>query len=121
MATIKHEITPANLTVDKSTVLGVGGAGSVYKGTLRVASGVRDVAVKELDDVGAAREDGEAPREYTLLRAAMTKCTHVCRPLGYCQKEGKTCLVLKLYSGSLFDHLQQLPGAPLPFHRLDCV
>jgi hypothetical protein len=109
MVATKHEITPANLKFDRNTILGSGGAGNVYKGSLRVTSGQRDVAVKVLDDAGP---DGP-PREYTLLRKAAEKCSHVCKPLGYCIKEKKTCLVLTLYDKSLLDYLQEQPGVLL--------
>lgn len=108
MATIKHQISPGNLTIDRAAVLGTGGAGSVYKGTLRRVNGLVDVAVKELD-VPPEQLTGH-PREYALLRKALEHCPYVCKPLGYCVKGKKTCLVLKLYERSLEAYLQEQPS-----------
>jgi hypothetical protein len=106
MASLKHEISPGNLTIEKDVVLGTGGSGNVYRGSVRFAKGDRVVAVKVLDDVVS---DG-APREYTMLRKASAKCHFVCKPLGYCIKNKSTCIVLKLYEKSLATHLLEQPG-----------
>ena len=111
MAGVKHEIAAGNLTIHKDAVLGSGGAGNVYKGSLRTVGGLKDVAVKELD-VKPDELAGQ-PHEYNLLRKALEKCQWVCRPLGYCVKDQKTCLVLKLYEKSLEVHLQEQRGACL--------
>jgi serine/threonine protein kinase len=157
MTTVKHEIAPGNLTVHRYIVLGYGGAGNVYKGSLRTVGGSKDVAVKELEvrpsclsqvqrclpeapesctvasmaiqctPIGGARLAHQRnatnllqvrpdsppgpPREYTLLRKALDKCQFVCRPLGYCVKDKKMCLVLKLYDKSLEAYLLEQPGA----------
>ena len=45
---------------------------------------------------------------------ASTRCHGVCRLLGLSEKEGMLCLVMKLYSSSLSQLAQQLPGNRLP-------
>lgn len=108
MAIIKHEISSGNLTIDRDVVLGQGGAGNVYRGTVRYASGNRTVAVKELDQESP---DGP-PYEYTMLRKASEQCPYVAKPIGYCVKAKKTCIVLKLYEKSLAAYLLEQKGTP---------
>lgn len=110
MSVTKHQLDPRNLVIDRQEVLGSGGAGNVFRGQLRYASGPKPVAVKELDVRPSDLGDSQ-PHEYRLLRSAAEKCSYVTKPLGYCVKDKKVCLVLRLYEKSLAQHAQEQPGA----------
>jgi len=103
----KTVIQPVDLVLHKGQVLGTGGSGQVYKGTLRDKSGKRTVAVKVLDGSPATKDP---PREFLLLKKALDKCPYVCRPLGYCVKNGQVCLVLHLYEKSLKKYIEERNG-----------
>jgi hypothetical protein len=100
----KQLIAPSDLVVHKEHVLGTGGSGQVYKGTLRDQAGKRTVAVKVLEQHGEAKGP---PHEYRLLRKALEKCPYVCRPLGYCVKDGMMCVVLHHYEKSLAQFIKE--------------
>lgn len=119
--TDKYAIPPGDLTLHKGQVLGTGGAGQVYKGTLRDKSGKRTVAVKVLEGTAVTEQP---PHEFLLLRKALEKCLYVCRPLGYCVKDGQVCMVLHLYEKSLKKYIEERGGVSsscLPFSALPSV
>lgn len=103
----KNLIQPGNLVLHKGQVLGTGGSGQVYKGTLRDKSGKRTVAVKVLERTDATEEP---PHEFILLKKALDRCPYVCRPLGYCLKDGQVCMVLHLYEKSLKKYIEERSG-----------
>lgn len=109
----KKEFDPSDLNVNEKQVLGRGGAGNVYKGTLVGARGPRAVAVKVLE---GDPKSGEAPEEFLLLEKALKGCKYVCKPLGYCMKDGKMCMVLHLYEKSLSKYIRERSGLPCHLH-----
>lgn len=102
-------LAPSDLQVIEEQVLGRGGAGNVYKGTLTGPRGPRAVAVKVLE---GEPKPGEPPLEYILLEKALKGCKFVCKPLGYCEKDGKMCMVLHLYEKSLTKYIRERAGEP---------
>jgi hypothetical protein len=103
-------LAPEDLEVIEEQVLGRGGAGNVYKGTLSGPKGPRAVAVKVLE---GDLKPGEPPQEFTLLEKALKGCKFVCKPLGYCEKGGKMCMVLHLYEKSLTKYIHERAGEHL--------
>lgn len=103
----KKLLAPSDLDVFEEQVLGRGGAGNVYKGTLGGPKGPRAVAVKVLE---GDPKPGEPPLEYILLEKALKGCKFVCEPLGYCEKDGKMCMVLHLYEKSLTKYIRERAG-----------
>jgi hypothetical protein len=104
----KKILSPSDLTINKQHVLGSGGAGNVYKGSLKGPNGRRAVAVKVLETTSSATDP---PQEYVLLEKALLGCPFVCHPLGYCRKDGETCMVLHLYEKSLSKYINERAGA----------
>lgn len=117
----KNLIQPGDVVLHKGQVLGTGGSGQVYKGTLRDKSGKRTVAVKVLERTTATEEP---PHEFILLKKALERCPYVCRPLGYCVKDGQVCMVLHLYEKSLKKYIEERSGAVVSHvfmpHRCTC-
>ncbi|XP_015622425.1 receptor-like serine/threonine-protein kinase ALE2 isoform X1 [Oryza sativa Japonica Group] len=107
------EIEKATNSFDDSTVLGEGGFGCVYQGTLE--DGTR-VAVKVLK-----RYDGQGEREFLAEVEMLGRLHHrnLVKLLGICVEENARCLVYELIpNGSVESHLHgvDLETAPLDWN-----
>lgn len=135
-------INPADLELE-ATVLGRGAWGVVRCGTLHG----HPVAVKMLPDATPEEEATALAREIRLMAVATAvrtvnelttarhqkmaltrvlayhaqRCTGVCRLLGTCVKDARTCVIMRRYERTLADMLSE-HGAALPVPRvLECA
>lgn len=110
-------LNPDDLVVYWESFLGEGGAGRVCKGRLtEVANGSqrsRDVAVKIIDGSCVGKTEKDVVEHEVRLLTALSKHHSVCSVVGHCVKDGRECVVLKLYAGNLADYIRAKPDGHL--------
>ncbi len=82
--------------------IGSGGQSEVFRGKLRVRGRCIDVAIKV---PRPAEESINFLKELKAVTLASLRCNRSCRIYGVSRKDGKLCLVMKLYERSLADVL----------------
>lgn len=93
---------------EPEVVLGEGSFGRVVFGTLRSYGREQSVAVKMLPIMTRAEKKSQFEREIKAHLAAQQRTDGVCKLLHTCEKAGKICLVMKLYSSSLADKITRV-------------
>lgn len=97
------DIRNATSDFSSSLIIGHGGFGNVYKGTVNSETGPITVAIKRLNPLS-----GQGAREFTTEIELLTKLRHLhlVSLIGYCDEAGEMILVYEFMShGTLRDHL----------------
>ena len=104
-------------TVELGEVIGRGGQGVVKAATITHADGKKSkAAVKLLAQGASERDQQKIGKEITIAMRAAEKCRGVCESYGQVMLEGCVGLVMKRYSCSLEQLLNENePRVPLPF------
>jgi eukaryotic-like serine/threonine-protein kinase len=111
----EQRISPERVHV--GTVLGRGAWGVVYKGTFDDGTRVVDVAIKMIDSPNPPEEVITGlESEIKILKAAAWKCQNTVKIYGTTMKEGRLCIVMKLYESSLTQVISSAPGGKLAHH-----
>jgi len=98
-------------------VLGRGAWGVVYKGTFDDGTRVVDVAIKMIDAPDPPEEVMRGlESEIEILKAAASKCLYTVKIYGTTIKDGRLCIVMKLYESSLAKVISLAPGGKLAPH-----
>jgi serine/threonine protein kinase len=88
--------------------LGKGTHGVVYKGRLQTATGIQDVAIKQLAPGATERETRQFVKEFKVALKASQHCQGAAKLYGcVLNEENALCLVMKLYSCSLNRYLEE--------------
>ena len=90
------------------------GIGEVWVGTLTEPSGIHRVAIKRYPSAFAEEELKVFRREVGVLFMAASRCHNVCKVYGTTVKDGKLCIVMRLYRESMAALLRRQPGGRLP-------
>eukprot|EP01051_Picozoa_sp_SAG22_P011009 SAG22_NODE_1026_length_5964_cov_7.098039_3_plen_291_part_00 len=104
-------IDPLALEIREDEALGSGSFGLVVAGTLRTAGRPQEVAVKLLPLLSRQEQRRQFDRELRAHLVAQQGADRVCRVLGTCEKGGRCCLVMKRYTRSLRDVLDECAAA----------
>jgi hypothetical protein len=103
---------PGGGRLDLGEVIGRGGFGVVHRAALRNPDGtVQPVAAKLLGPGATAREQEAFLVEIKKSVAVGARCTGVVVPIGAMRLDGRVCLLMELYEGSLADRLDAAGGA----------
>ena len=94
------------------------GIGEVWVGELSEPSGVHQVAVKRYPSAFAEEEYTMFRRETGVLFMAASRCHNVCKVYGTTVKEGKMCIVMKLYKESMAGMVRRQQGGKLPLSEV---
>ena len=111
------ELDAANLEL-KNLLNNESGIGEVWIGELKEPSGVHRVAVKKYPSAFAEEEYHMFRRETGVLFMAASRCHNVCKVYGTTVKEGKMCIVMKLYKESMAALVRRQPDGRLPIHEV---
>jgi len=110
-----YQIDPDALTLKHPLANGEGGIGEVWVGELMTDNGnLHDVAVKRYPSAFGPEEMKMFRRECGVLFLAAMRCHNVCKVYGTALKEGKLCIVMKLYKESMRGLLGRSEGHKLP-------
>ena len=112
------ELDPGCLTILSEEPLGNGSFGCVVAGLFTMHGRPRPVAVKTLPAMTRAEQRGQFARELKAHDVAQRSADRVCRLFGICDKDGRTCLVMKRYARSLADWLAAGPLAGAAVRRV---
>eukprot|EP00960_Hanusia_phi_P048418 758936-Hanusia_phi.AAC.1 len=107
------EIDPARVQLIDRLKTEDSGLGEIWLGELLEGSGRRKVAVKRYPSVWIEQEMDMFRRETEVLFLAAMRCHNVCKVYGTTIKDGKLCIVMRLYRQSLQDLIQQQPSRAL--------
>ena len=89
-------------------IVGRGSHGVVYKGRLRTATGIQDVAIKQLAPGATEREARHFVKEFQISLKASQRCPGAAMMYGcVLNDENALCLVMKLYRCSLNHYLEE--------------
>ena len=98
---------------------GEGGIGEVWVGEYRDDNGTtHDVAVKRYPSAFGPEEMKMFRRETAVLFLAAMRCHNVCKVYGTAAKEGKLCIVMKLYKESMRGLLLRSEGHKLSLDKV---
>jgi serine/threonine protein kinase len=111
------ELDAANLEL-KHMLNNESGIGEVWVGELTEPSGIHRVAVKKYPSAFADEEYSMFRRETGVLFMAASRCHNVCKVYGTTVKEGKMCIVMKLYKESMAALVRRQPAGRLPMHEI---
>ncbi|XP_062000507.1 receptor-like protein kinase FERONIA [Rosa rugosa] len=107
------EIRAATQNFDDSNVIGVGGFGNVYKGTINGAS--TPFAIKRLK---AESSQGALEFKTEIELLSQLRHVHLVSLVGYCDDNGEMILVYDyMENGTLRDHLYDSENPPLPWEQ----
>lgn len=103
------------LRLKRPVANGEGGIGEVWIGELVDHNGsVHAVAVKRYPSAFGPEEMKMFRRETAVLFLAAMRCHNVCKVYGTAVKDGKLCIIMKLYKESMRGLLSRTPGRKLP-------
>ncbi|KAM5581162.1 receptor-like protein kinase FERONIA [Rosa sericea] len=107
------EIRAATQNFDDSNVIGRGGFGNVYKGTINGAS--TPFAIKRLK---AESSQGALEFKTEIELLSQLRHVHLVSLVGYCDDNGEMILVYDyMENGTLRDHLYNSENSPLPWEQ----
>jgi len=112
------ELDPGCLTILPEEPLGNGSFGCVVAGLFTMHGRPRPVAVKTLPAMTRAEQRSQFARELKAHDVAQHSADRVCRLFGICDKDGRTCLVMKRYARNLADWLAAGPLAGAAVRRV---
>ena len=112
------ELDPGCLTILSEEPLGNGSFGCVVAGLFTMHGRPRPVAVKTLPAMTRAEQRSQFARELKAHDVAQRSADRVCRLFGICDKDGRTCLVMKRYARNLADWLAAGPLAGAAVRRV---
>lgn len=112
------ELDPGCLTILPEEPLGNGSFGCVVAGLFTMHGHPRPVAVKTLPAMTRAEQRSQFARELKAHDVAQRSADRVCRLFGICDKDGRTCLVMKRYARNLADWLAAGPLAGAAVRRV---
>ena len=112
------ELDPECLTILPKEPLGNGSFGCVVAGVFNMHGRPRPVAVKTLPAMSRAEQRSQFARELKAHDVAQRSADRVCRLFGICDKDGRTCLVMKRYARNLADWLAAGPLAEAAVRRV---
>jgi serine/threonine protein kinase len=102
------------LTLKHPVPNGEGGIGEVWVGELVDHNGAKhEVAVKRYPSAFGPEEMKMFRRETAVLFLAAMRCHNVCKVYGTAVKDGKLCIIMKLYKESMRGLLARTPGRKL--------
>ena len=110
---------PAGVRFEIHTdVIGRGGSGVVYLGTMHDRSGTKKVAVKMLGAGASAKQRTDFVREIRKSLVIAARCEGVVLTYGAIEHAGQAALVMKLYeAGSLATIMEATGGKGLPLRH----
>ena len=95
------------VTVTLGKQIGKGGTGYVFRGVMLEGGHSQAVAVKTIADGAPPHQLAAFRKELQTVGRIAARCDGVCRMFGHAEHGGKLYLVMKLYGGSLDEHLRQ--------------
>lgn len=101
------------LTLKHPLANGEGGIGEVWVGELLDNGSVHTVAVKRYPSAFGPEEMKMFRRETAVLFLAAMRCHNVCKVYGTAVKDGKVCIIMKLYKESMRGLLGRTEGNKL--------
>ena len=105
VSSARGRLDAADVTCTRD-VIGKGGSGVVYKGSLRLPDGsVVDAAIKLLHEGSTEREQDRFVTEFGIALRASQRCTRACRMYGCVRLKGALSLVMQLYPRSLHEFI----------------
>ena len=113
------QIDAEALTLKHPLANGEGGIGEVWVGEYRDDNGTaHDVAVKRYPSAFGPEEMRMFRRETAVLFLAAMRCHNVCKVYGTAVKEGKLCIIMKLYKESMRGLLLRTEGNKLSLDKV---